>query len=123
MVILIAGCQQAVNSLLILNQSIKLDSLGNSEMYFSYSFLYAKIITPDFLNDINFRFWNSSTNIVLSPILSHIYQHENELKQYFIKYKACIVHFGECSSLKKQVTIIITIFYIYNLKNIYIYNI
>ena len=46
--------------------------------------------------------WNSSTNIVLSPILSHIYQHENELKQYFIKYKACIVHFGECSSLKKR---------------------
>jgi hypothetical protein len=27
--------------------------------------------------------WNSSTNIVLSPILSHIYQHENELKHYF----------------------------------------
>jgi hypothetical protein len=39
--------------------------------------------------------WNSSTNIVLSSILSHIYQHENELKHYFIKYKACIVHFLE----------------------------
>jgi hypothetical protein len=39
--------------------------------------------------------WNSSTNIVLSPILSHIYQHKNELKHYFIKYKACIVHFLE----------------------------
>ena len=39
--------------------------------------------------------WNSSTNIVLSSILSHIYQHENELKHYFIKYKTCIVHFLE----------------------------
>ena len=39
--------------------------------------------------------WNSSTNIVLSSILSHIYQHENELKHYFIKYKACTVHFFE----------------------------
>ena len=39
--------------------------------------------------------WNSSTNIVLSSILSHIYQHKNELKHYFIKYKACIVHFLE----------------------------
>jgi hypothetical protein len=36
--------------------------------------------------------WKSSTNIVPSSILSHIYQHENELKHYFIKYKACIVH-------------------------------
>jgi hypothetical protein len=26
---------------------------------------------------------------------SHVYQHENELKHYFIKYKACIVHFLE----------------------------
>ena len=39
--------------------------------------------------------WNSSKNIVLSSILSHIYQHENEIKHYFIKYKACIVHFLE----------------------------
>jgi hypothetical protein len=38
---------------------------------------------------------NSSTNIVLSSILSHIYQHENELRHYFIKYKTCIVHFLE----------------------------
>ena len=39
---------QPVNSLLILNQSVKLDYLGNSEIYFSYSFLYAKIIPLDF---------------------------------------------------------------------------
>jgi hypothetical protein len=39
--------------------------------------------------------WNSSTNIVLSFVLSHIYQHENELKHYFIKYKTCIVHFWD----------------------------
>lgn len=46
--------------------------------------------------------WNSSTNIVLSSILSHIYQHENELKHYFIKYKACIVHFLENAAHQKN---------------------
>jgi hypothetical protein len=35
-----------------LNQSVKIDYIGNSEIYLLYSFLYAKIIPPDFLNDI-----------------------------------------------------------------------
>jgi hypothetical protein len=33
--------------------------------------------------------------MALKQKISHIYQHENELKHYFIKYKACIVHFLE----------------------------
>ena len=30
------------------------------------------------------------------------YQHENELKHYFIKYKACIIHFLENAAHSKN---------------------
>jgi hypothetical protein len=39
--------------------------------------------------------WWQNNPLKQASILSHIYQHENELKHYFIKYKACIVHFLE----------------------------
>jgi hypothetical protein len=52
--------------------------------------------------------WNSSTNIVLSSILSHICQHENELKHYFIKCKTYIhvVHFLENTAHYKKLSYI-----------------
>ena len=37
-------------------------------------------------------FWDKKLPLFVE---SPIYQHENELKHYFIKYKACTVHFFE----------------------------